>query len=58
MTPRNSLEHSLKIYFRLSRVLVAVQAFSSCSEQELLLLCVAVRGLLVVVASLGADRRL
>ena len=43
-------------YFWLHWVFLAVQAFSSCSEQGLLF--VAVRGLLIVVASLVAEHGL
>ena len=42
--------------FRLRWVFVAAQAFSSCSERELLF--VAVHGLLIVVASLVAEHGL
>ena len=47
---------NLFIYFWLCWVFVAAQSFSSCGERGLLLL--AVRGLLIVVASLVVEHRL
>ena len=46
----------LLIFFWLHWVFIAVQAFSSCGERGLLF--VVVRGLLIVVASLVAERGL
>ena len=46
----------LLIYFWLSWVFVAMRAFSSCGEQRLLF--IAVRGLLIAVASLVVEHGL
>ena len=52
------LKHCVRTCSWPSWVFAAVQAVSSCSEQELLLLFVAVCGLPTVVASLVAERGL